>query len=154
MDRERDLAVVLHDLAWLLPRTIGLEPAPAGALPPTELEVMRLLVRRPGVSVNDAAHELRLHAANVSAAIRTLEARGLLVRERDEHDRRVVRLQPTRRALDHRGRQEDAWGAALGDALGELPATQSSRLLAAGPALRALADELGRRAPSAASRRR
>src|SRR5437763_4040 len=43
----RELAVVLHDLVWLFPRTIdlgaevGLEP-----LPPSELEVMRLVVLR------------------------------------------------------------------------------------------------------------
>jgi DNA-binding MarR family transcriptional regulator len=146
MDRERDLAVVLHDLAWLLPRTIGLEPSAADALPPTELEIMRLLVRRPGASVSDVARELRLHAANVSTAIRTLEARGLLVRERDAHDRRVVRLTPTRRALAHRGRQEGAWGTALRDALDALPGAHASRLLAAEPSLRALADELARRA--------
>jgi DNA-binding MarR family transcriptional regulator len=142
---ERELAVVLHDLAWLLPRTIGAEPSPADVLPPSELEVMRLLVRRPRVSVNDAARELGLHAANVSTAIRTLEARGLLRRERDGDDRRVVRLRPTARALRHRERQEQAWGDALEHALAALAPRDARRLRACAPALAALATELGRR---------
>ena len=54
----RELAVVLHDVAWLLPRTIGLRAAREDPLPVSELEVMRLLVRRPGLSVNDGAREL------------------------------------------------------------------------------------------------
>ena len=108
-----DLAVVLHDLAWLLPRTIGREPDPGYALPASELEIMRLLVRRPGLSVNDTAAELRLAPANVSTALRALEARGLLERRRDPADGRVVRLHPTEAALTHRSDQERAWGGAL-----------------------------------------
>ena len=98
----KELAVVLHDLAWLLPRTIGRESDPGFALPSSELEIMRLLVRRPGLSVNEAAGELRLAPANVSTALRALEARGLLERRRDPDDGRIVRLHPTAAALTHR----------------------------------------------------
>lgn len=143
-----DLAVVLHDLAWLLPRTIGLDPDADQVLPASELEVMRLLVRRPGCSVNEVAAELRLQAANVSTAIRALEARGLLHRARDPNDARVVRLRPTPRALAHRERQEASWGGALERGLAELPPAQGARLLAAAPALRALATVLARRSQS------
>lgn len=73
-----ELAVVLRDLAWLLPRTIGREPDPGHVLPASELEIMRLLVRRPGLSVNDTAAELRLAPANVSTALRALEALSLI----------------------------------------------------------------------------
>ena len=139
-----DLAVVLHDLAWLLPRTIGRESDPGQALPASELEIMRLLVRRPGLSVNDTAAELRLAPANVSTALRALEARGLLERRRDPDDGRVVRLHPTEAALAHRSDQELAWGNALAQALAALPKADARRTLAATPALRALADVLGR----------
>lgn len=139
-----DLAVVLHDLAWLLPRTIGRERDPGHALPSSELEIMRLLVRRPGLSVNEAAAELRLAPANVSTALRALEARGLLERRRDPDDGRIVRLEPTEAALAHRADQELAWGNELAQALGALSKADSRRALAATRSLRALARVLGR----------
>jgi DNA-binding MarR family transcriptional regulator len=139
-----DLAVVLHDLAWLLPRTIGRESDPGHVLPASELEIMRLLVRRPGLSVNETAAELRSAPANVSTALRALEARGLLERRRDPADGRVVRLHPTAAALAHRSDKEVAWGNALAEALAALPKLDAKRTLAATPALRALAAVLGR----------
>jgi DNA-binding MarR family transcriptional regulator len=141
---EDHLAVVLQDLAWLLPRTIGRERDPAHVLPTSELEVMRLLVRRPGLSVNDVAAALRLQPANVSATIRTLEARGLVERRRDPTDGRVVRLTPTPDALAHRRDQEAAWSEALDRALAALPRASEKRLRAAAPALRELVAELAR----------
>lgn len=138
-----ELAVVLHDLAWLLPRTIGREPDPGQTLPASELEIMRLLVRRPGISVNDAAAELRLAPANVSTALRALEARGLLERRRDPDDGRIVRLRPTDAALAHRADQELAWGNELARALAALPKADARRALDATRALRALAAVLG-----------
>src|SRR3954452_2814561 len=109
----KDLAVTLFDLAWLLPRTVGAVDAPGEALPLSELEVMRLLVRRPGMSVGDVATELGLQASNVSAAVRALVARGLLERRTDERDARIARLFPTAEASERRDRREDAWGAEL-----------------------------------------
>lgn len=138
----RDLAVALLDLAWLLPRTIGAERDPATRLPISELEVMRLLVRRPGLSVSDVAAALRLQATNVSTSIRSLVARGLVERRRDQHDGRVARLHPTPRALAHRDNQEIAWGEALDRVLAQLPASDATTLLAAAPTLRTLASSL------------
>ena len=67
----RELAVTLHDLAWLLPRTLDPQAeAELDVLPGSELEVMRLLVRRPGLSVGDVARELGLQPSNASAAVR------------------------------------------------------------------------------------
>jgi DNA-binding MarR family transcriptional regulator len=94
--------------------------------------------------VNETAAELRLAPANVSTALRALEARGLLERRRDPADGRVVRLHPTAAALAHRGDQELAWGNALAQELAMLQKSHARRLLAATPALRALAAALGR----------
>jgi DNA-binding MarR family transcriptional regulator len=141
--RTRELAVALHDLVWLLPRTLdpqaeaGLEP-----LPPSELEVMRLLVRRPGLSVGDVARELGLRQSNASAAIRGLLARQLLERRTDERDSRVTRLAPTAKAQAVRRQREDAWGKLLRAQLARLPAEEVAQLLAAVESLRALAAEL------------
>jgi DNA-binding MarR family transcriptional regulator len=135
----KDLAVTLFDLAWLLPRTIGATGAGDPGLPLSELEVMRLLVRRPGLSVGEAADALGLQPSNVSTAVRSLVARDLLERERDERDARVARLRPTRKAIAHRDRQESAWAAELERRIADLPAADRARLRAAAPALEALA---------------
>jgi DNA-binding MarR family transcriptional regulator len=137
----KELAVALFDLAWSLPRTIGAEADEEG-LPLSELEVMRLLVRRPGMSVGDVARELGLQQSNVSATVRALVARGLLERRRDGADGRVARLHPTQEAITRRDRREGAWGRALEGRLAELPRRDRERLLGAAPALRRLADEL------------
>ncbi|MEU4237326.1 MarR family winged helix-turn-helix transcriptional regulator [Actinoplanes sp. NPDC026619] len=136
------LAIVLHDLAWLLPRTIGAEAARAEPLPPTALEVMRLLTRRPGRSVNEVAAEIGVAANNVSTAVSQLEARGLLARRRDEADGRVIRLHPTATAHEARLRRERSWAERMAAALAHLPGDDADRLVSALPALRHLADGL------------
>ena len=139
----RDLAVALHDIAWLLPRTIdpwaevGLDPLPA-----SELEVMRLLVRVPGLSVGEVADELGLQASNASAAVRSLLARGLLERRPDERDGRISRLVPTPQAHAIRRRREAAWGELLRARLRRLPPEDVDALLAAADPLHALAAAL------------
>ncbi len=139
----RSLAVVLHDLAWLLPRTIDAREATGlDALPLSELEVMRLLVRRPGLTVGEVARELGLQRTNASAAIRTLIGRGLLERTQDASDGRVARLTPTPRAIENRDRRELAWGEALTERLDALDAAEVARVLACAAPLQALADAL------------
>jgi DNA-binding MarR family transcriptional regulator len=147
----RDLAVVLHDLAWLLPRTVGLEAARQDPLPQSELEVMRLLVRRPGLSVNDVARELGLQPSNASTAIRLLIARGTLERQQDSGDARVARLYPTPAAYAARDRRERSWGEALSAVLDDLAPADRKRLAKAAPALRHLATRLSGEGPSGAS---
>ncbi|HEY9244448.1 MAG TPA: MarR family winged helix-turn-helix transcriptional regulator [Streptosporangiaceae bacterium] len=138
----RELAVVLHDLGWLLPRTVGLAAARQEPLPASELEVMRLLVRRPGLSVNDVARELGLQPSNASTAIRLLIARGTLERRQDRADARVARLYPTAAAYAARDRREQSWGEQLAGVLAGLPAADREQLAAALPALRRLAARL------------
>lgn len=141
-DGARDLAVVLHDLGWLLPRTVGAEAARAEPLPASELEVMRLVTRRAGVRVSDVGRELGMHPNNVSTAVRSLVARGLVVRAVDERDARAARLEPSEEAVRSRARRELRWGDAMTAVLQDLPEEDGRRLLAALPALRALADRL------------
>jgi DNA-binding MarR family transcriptional regulator len=136
------LANALRDISWLLPRTLGQAPSPTAGMPRSEIEVMRLLVRRPGLSVNEAAAELGLAPSNLSAAVRSLVARDELERRPDPDDGRIVRLHPTGKALAVRAGQERAWGRALDGVLAELDAQNSERLLAATPALVALATAL------------
>jgi DNA-binding MarR family transcriptional regulator len=141
--QSRELAVALHDIAWLLPRTIdpwaeaGLDPLPA-----SELEVMRLLVRAPELSVGEVARELGLQPSNASAAVRGLVARGLLERRPDQRDARVSRLAPTAKAQAIRRQREAAWGELLRTRLRRLPPEDVAALLAAAEPLHALAEKL------------
>ncbi|MBV8948675.1 MAG: MarR family transcriptional regulator [Solirubrobacterales bacterium] len=140
----RELAVVLHDIAWLLARTIDLE-AEIGLEPltPSELEVTRLLVRQPGLSVGEVARELGMQPSNASATVRALVARGLLHRRPDDRDGRVSRLTPTDRAQTIRRQREAAWGELLRPRLTRLPRADAAQLLAAADSLRTLAATLG-----------
>src|SRR3954469_6696579 len=117
----RDLAVVLYDLAWLLPRTVGAEDAKRDPIPPTELEIMKLLVRRPGLSVTEIARELALQPSNVSTAVRSLADRGMVERRAHASAGRVARLHATRAAVSNRRRREEAWGNSLSGYLAALP---------------------------------
>jgi DNA-binding MarR family transcriptional regulator len=141
----RQLAVALHDLAWLLPRTLdSAAEAELESLPQSELEVMRLLVRRPALSVGEVARELGLQLSNASATVRALTGRGLLERRPDERDGRITRLVPTQRAVEIRQAREEAWGRLLRATLGELPTDEVVKLVDAAPALRSLAWRLAR----------
>lgn len=100
---------------------------------------MRLLVRQPGLSVSEVASALDLQSSNVSTAMRSLAARGLIERRRDERDGRVTRLYPTDKAIAHRDEQETAWGEELTRRLAQLPDTERERLRAAAQALESLA---------------
>jgi DNA-binding MarR family transcriptional regulator len=57
-----------------------------------QMELLRLVRRRPGITATDAAAELRLARNTVSTLVGQLTGQGLLARERDQADGRIVRL--------------------------------------------------------------
>jgi DNA-binding MarR family transcriptional regulator len=57
-----------------------------------QMELLRLVRRRPDITATEAATELRLARNTVSTLVGQLEVQGLLERVRDENDGRVVRL--------------------------------------------------------------
>lgn len=61
----------------------------------SQAELLRLVGRQPGISVNEAASDLGLAANTTSTLVSKLVAGDLLVREVDAADRRVGRLQLT-----------------------------------------------------------
>lgn len=61
----------------------------------SQAELLRLVGRRPGISVSSAAAELGLVANTASTLVSKLAGEGLLVRSVDPVDRRVYRLQLT-----------------------------------------------------------
>jgi DNA-binding MarR family transcriptional regulator len=117
-------------------------PAEWLALTGAQLELARLVRRLPGVSVTDAARELRVAPNTVSTLVRQLVDAGVVVRQADPGDRRVARLD----LADDIRKAIDAWRdrrvVALGAALDALPPDDRKRLSELLPLLTRVAVEL------------
>lgn len=75
----------------------------AGQLSESQAELLRLIARRPGISVNEAAAELGLVPNTASTLVSKLVGAGLLERHVDPRDRRVGRLhlaEPAQQVMD------------------------------------------------------
>ncbi|MBO0855601.1 MAG: MarR family transcriptional regulator [Nocardia sp.] len=133
----RELATVLRDLAWtvhrLVPQVAGLDP-----LPTTELAVLKQVLTAPGVTVTELARRLGMRHSNVSAAVRDLLARGLVVRRPSTEDRRVSLLMPTDKSLAEQNSIEAVWSGTVRSAMSGLNPQQVSALEAASEAMAAL----------------
>lgn len=82
----------------------------------TEIAVIREIHRAPGSSPSEIATATGLRRSNVSTAVRTLEAGGLVVREQAPGNARSVTLAPTARATEHVERINAYWTARLTEA--------------------------------------
>ncbi|MFF6982488.1 MarR family winged helix-turn-helix transcriptional regulator [Streptomyces sp. NPDC008343] len=107
-----------------------------------EVELLRLVVERPGIGISDAAKELYLAGNSVSTLVNQLARQGYLLRETDPADRRAARLLPTpaaeARLSEWRRRRADL----VRHQVSRLDEPDRETLLAAVPALRRLADSL------------
>lgn len=123
-------------------RRDGRRPVELSSMTGSQLELARLVRRRPGISIAGAAEELRLAPNTVSTLVRELTGTGQLLRDVDPTDRRVARL----RLSPGLGRKIDAWRdrrvISLAQALERLPDDERERVEAAVPALASLAAEL------------
>ncbi|MDN4476104.1 MarR family transcriptional regulator [Demequina sp. SYSU T00192] len=102
------------------PHAAGLDVVP---LTGTETAVLRWVHRNPGTSPSAAADATGLRRPNLSAAVRSLEEKGLVRRSPDPADQRQQRLEATSLADEGVGRLHAYWSgrvrAALGDDLAE-----------------------------------
>jgi DNA-binding MarR family transcriptional regulator len=89
-------------------------------LPESQAELLRLVGRRPGISVREAADELGLAPNTASTLVSKLSAEGLLLRTVDPDDRRVGRLRLTAPAQLIADESRAARRAALRAALDQL----------------------------------
>jgi DNA-binding MarR family transcriptional regulator len=64
-------------------------------LTPCDAGILRLLSRSPGISQQNLARTLDMHASRLVAVMDALEERGLVVREPNARDRRIYSLQLT-----------------------------------------------------------
>ncbi|MFI8234686.1 MarR family winged helix-turn-helix transcriptional regulator [Streptomyces sp. NPDC085900] len=107
-----------------------------------EVELLRLVVDRPGVGISGAAKDLHLAGNSVSTLVNQLSRQGYLVRETDPADRRAARLMPTPAADARLAEWRKRCGELVRDGLSGLNETDREALRAAVPALRRLAENL------------
>jgi len=114
----------------------------AEPLPPARSELLRLTVRRPGISVAEAAQELRLAPNSVSTMVSKLAADGLLSRDRAAADGRSVRLTVTDKGAARVEQWRDIRADLAVRALERLPASDRRAIRTAVPALARLAERM------------
>jgi DNA-binding MarR family transcriptional regulator len=75
-------------------------PTEAGLaeLPPSELEVLRLVTLFPGCGITFLTDRTKMRQANTSSTVRSLVERGLVTKIPGDLDKRAVRLYPTSQA--------------------------------------------------------
>jgi DNA-binding MarR family transcriptional regulator len=133
-DSVAGLADDLYDVIGLLRRRsrrlVG-APLPELALSAAQLELLRVVRRNPGITVAEAARVLGLAPNTVSTLVGQLLALEVLVRERDDHDRRVARLDLTSSAREELEQWRDRRTQATATALAGLSAAERTRLAAA-----------------------
>ena len=114
----------------------------AEALPPARSELLRLAARRPGISVAEAAQELRLAPNSVSTMVSKLSEDGLLSRDRAAADGRSVRLTVTDMGAARVAQWRDIRAELAARALERLPAADRRAIRTAVPALARLAERM------------
>jgi DNA-binding MarR family transcriptional regulator len=107
-----------------------------------EVELLRLVVARPGVGISEAAKDLGLAANSVSTLVNQLARAGYLVRETDPADRRAARLLPTDAAGKRLGEWRRRRAELVRRHVARLDEADRQALHEAIPALRKLADTL------------
>jgi DNA-binding MarR family transcriptional regulator len=110
-------------------RLVG-RPAELTELTGAQLDLVRLVRRRPGISVAEAASELRVAPNTVSTLVRQLKNEGMLVRRVDSSDRRVARLELTPDVARRVSRFRDRRVALLASAVAELEPAERRQLRA------------------------
>jgi DNA-binding MarR family transcriptional regulator len=111
-------------------------------LPTAQSELLRLIARRPGICVADAAHDLRLAPNTVSTLVGRLAEQGLLRRERSLPDSRSVRLTITDKARRRLAEWRDLRAELAGQVLATMTAEDRQSLAGAVPALIRLAERM------------
>ena len=139
------LADDLYDVIGLLRRRsrrlVG-APLPELALSGAQLELLRVVRRNPGITVAEAARILGLAPNTVSTLVGRLVTAGVLVRARDDRDRRVARLDLTPSARARLEQWRDRRTQATARALAGLTSAERSRLAAAFPLIARIAADL------------
>jgi DNA-binding MarR family transcriptional regulator len=123
-------------------RRLG-RPGPLASLSTAQLELVRVVRRAPGISVGLAAAELGVAANTVSTLVGALQQADIVRRGADPEDRRTARLYLTPAAKRRVERWRDERAAVVADAIGTLSERDRRAIVAALPALAAVAAAMG-----------
>jgi DNA-binding MarR family transcriptional regulator len=123
-------------------RRVAARPVELSALTGAQVDLVRVVRRRPGISVTQAAAELRLAGNTVSTLVRQLSDAGMLIRRPDDSDRRVARLELTPAMQRKVGAFRDRRVATLSAGIAQLQPADQRRLVDALEILRELAGAL------------
>lgn len=118
-------------------------------LPEAQLEILRLVNRRPGIRVHDVAAELGLASNTVSTLVHRLTDTGFVDRLSDAGDGRVARLRLRPVAEVRLQRWRDRRGEILAARLAELGTDDREALTRALPVLERIVDSLDEEAAGA-----
>lgn len=129
-----DLADRLHSAAIHLLRRLRREDDASG-LPAPQLSALSVIVFGGPITLGALAQAEQVRPPTITKLVATLEEAGLVEREVDVADRRVVRVKATGRGtrLLHEGRMRRV--ASLAASLAQLPAAERDRLARAVPIL-------------------
>jgi DNA-binding MarR family transcriptional regulator len=129
-----DLADRLHSAAIHLLRRLRREDDAAG-VPAPQLSALSVIVFGGPITLGALAAAEQVRPPTITKVVATLEADGLVERETDETDRRIVRVRATTRGtkLLQEGRRRRV--AALTTSLSGLSAADRAKLTAALPVL-------------------
>ncbi len=117
-----------------------------GGLTSTQLSVLATVELRGPLGLGELADFEGVNPTMLSRVVGKLEEGGLIQRQVDETDRRAVRVVVTKAGTELRRRLLIERSALLADRLGLLAEDDAANVLAAIPALEALAAELAPRA--------
>lgn len=92
--RQTPISFLLAQVGAAAARRFARELEPLQFSPP-DAGILGLLNRAPGISQQELAARLEMHASRLVAVIDALEERGLVAREPNPEDRRVYRLRLT-----------------------------------------------------------
>lgn len=132
-------------------RLLAARPIELATLTGSQLDLVSLVLRQPGVSVARAAKELQLAPNTVSTLVGQLTEARMLNRRVDPGDRRIARLELTPAMQRKVGAFRDRRLATLGTAITRLSPADQRRLTDALATLGRLADCLQEQAAGAAA---
>src|SRR5215213_3394846 len=137
-DKTIDLADRLHSAAIHLLRRLRREDDASG-LPAPQLSAMSVIVFGGPITLGALASAEQVLAPTITKLVAALEEQGLVERETDVEDRRVVRVTARERGTKrlHEGRRRRV--ASLAESLGVLPVADRAALSDAIPILEKIA---------------
>lgn len=117
-DELADLAEIITTLARDIERHHARDPE-ITELSTGECAVMRYVDRHPGATPSEIAEDVGMQRPNLSATLRKLEDKGLVVRSAGANDKRGKVVDPTSQAAENLRRLRAVWSDAVAPAAGE-----------------------------------